>query len=231
MESGAQVAGGSIIYPAGYQKAIARLCRSHDVLLILDEIATGFGRLGNMAEDLAQDSQPDIVCFGKALTGGYFPLAVTLTTDSVFNEFLGDYSKNKHLCHGHTYTGNPVGCAAAIANIELYRKQRLIQKIRSNAAYLGSRIKEFWKSAIVADVRHKGLLVGIDLARDGRPLLLLRNREKVNYFVMRESLKRGVHLRPIGNVLLLIPPLAIHREHLDVMIDTYLEIIAEIERL
>ncbi|MCI0561950.1 MAG: adenosylmethionine--8-amino-7-oxononanoate transaminase [Nitrososphaera sp.] len=231
MESGAQIAGGAIVYPKGYQKELARLCRRYDVLLILDEIATGFGRLGNMVEYASQESPPDIVCFGKALTGGYFPLAVTLTTDRIFKEFLGDYSENKQLYHGHTFTGHPVGCAAAIANIELFQKTNLLQKIRSNAAYTGSRLNEFWKSKIVADVRHKGMLTGIELARNGKPLRLLKNREKVNYFIMRESLKRGVHLRPLGNILLLIPPLAIDRKHIDTMIDTYLEILAKIERL
>ena len=112
MESGAQIAGGAIIYPTGYQKKVARLCRDYDILLILDEIATGFGRLGNVVEYLAQRSQPDIVCFGKALTGGYFPLAVTLVTRRIFDAFLGKYRYNKHLYHGHTFTGHPTGCAA-----------------------------------------------------------------------------------------------------------------------
>ena len=121
MESGAQIAGGAIIFPKGYQKEVARICRDHDILLILDEIATGFGRLGNVIEYLAQRSQPDIVCFGKALTGGYFPLAVTLATRRIFDAFLGKYRYNKHLYHGHTFTGHPVGCAAALANLEKYQ--------------------------------------------------------------------------------------------------------------
>ena len=117
MESGAQIAGGVIIYPQDYQKRIAELCQKYDVLLILDEIATGFGRLGNMIEYMAQNSTPDIVCFGKALTAGYFPLAVTLTTNKIYESFLGEYSENKQFYHGHTFTGNPIGCATAIANI------------------------------------------------------------------------------------------------------------------
>ena len=114
MESGAQIAGGVSIFPRNYQNKVGELCRKYDVLLILDEIATGFGRLGNMLEYLEQKSYPDIVCLGKALTGGYSPLAVTLTTNSIFNAFLGKPTEYKQLYHGHTFTGNPIGCAPAI---------------------------------------------------------------------------------------------------------------------
>ncbi|MDQ3909620.1 MAG: aminotransferase class III-fold pyridoxal phosphate-dependent enzyme, partial [Thermoproteota archaeon] len=136
MESGAQIAGGAVIFPKGYQEKIAKLCRDYDILLILDEIATGFGRLGNIVEYRAQKSQPDIVCFGKALTGGYFPLAVTLVTRRIFDAFLGSYCKNKLLYHGHTFTGHPVGCAAALANIENYQNHNLIQQIEMSTKYI-----------------------------------------------------------------------------------------------
>lgn len=231
MESGAQIAGGAIIYPAGYQRKIAKMCREHDVLLVLDEIATGFGRLGNMIEYLAQKSQPDIVCFGKALTAGYFPLAVTMTTDRIFNAFLGKYSDNKHLYHGHTFTGHPVGCAAALANIELYEKHNLMQQINANAKYVASRLREFARSPIVADIRHKGLLAGIELARNGKPIVTLKNKERINYFIMHESLKMGVHLRPLGNIMMVIPPLAIGKRDLEKLLDTQLEILRKIEKL
>jgi adenosylmethionine---8-amino-7-oxononanoate aminotransferase len=120
MESGAQIAGGVIIYPDDYQKRIAELCQKYDVLFILDEIATGFGRLGNMIEYLSQNSVPDIGCFGKALTAGYFPLAATMTTNKIFESFLGEYSENKQFYHSHTFTGNQIGCTKALANIEEY---------------------------------------------------------------------------------------------------------------
>jgi adenosylmethionine---8-amino-7-oxononanoate aminotransferase len=231
MESGAQIAGGAIIYPTGYQRKIAKLCRYYDVLLVLDEIATGFGRLGNMIEYLAQRSQPDIVCFGKALTAGYFPLAVTLTTDHIFNAFLGKYSDNKHLYHGHTFTGHPVGCTAALANIELYEKQNLIHQINANARHIGSRLREFAKSPIVADIRHKGLLAGIELARNNKPVVMLKNKERISYFIMHESLRMGVHLRSLGNILMVIPPLAIGRRDLEKLLDVHLEILRKAERL
>jgi len=229
MESGAQIAGGVIIYPQDYQKKIAELCQKYDVLLILDEIATGFGRLGNMVEYISQGSPPDIVCFGKALTAGYFPLAVTLTTKKIFESFLGDYSENKQFYHGHTFTGNPIGCATAIANIEAYQRQNLIQQIRENGKHISNRLKELDSFNIIADIRHKGLLTGIELEKGGKPVEILKDNQRLNYFVMKESLKMGVFLRPLGNILMFIPPLAINKKDLDKIIDVQFELIKMIE--
>jgi adenosylmethionine---8-amino-7-oxononanoate aminotransferase len=229
MESGAQIGGGVIIYPDGYQKKISELCKKYDVLLILDEIATGFGRLGNMAEYISQRSIPDIVCFGKALTAGYFPLAVTLTTERIFDQFLGEYFQNKQLFHGHTFTGHPVGCAAALENIILYKKCNLIQHIKANGKYLKKRLHEFEKFSIVADIRYKGLLAGIELAKNGKPIQILKDKTKVNYFVMKESLKMGVFLRALGNIMIVIPPLAIDRNDLGILLDTQFKLLQKIE--
>ncbi len=231
MESGAQIAGGAIVFPKGYQKRIARLCRDYDILLILDEIATGFGRLGNVIEYLAQNSQPDIVCFGKALTGGYFPLAVTLVTRRIFDGFLGKYHYNRQLYHGHTFTGHPVGCAAALANIENYQKRDLMQHIKVSTQYIASRLPEFSKSPIVADIRHKGLLAGFELAKNNKPIVVLKNREIVNYFIMHQALKMGVHLRPLGNIMLLIPPLGIGKQDLEKLLNVQLKLLRKIEKL
>ena len=229
MESGAQIAGGVIIYPQHYQKRIAELCQKYDVLFILDEIATGFGRLGNMVEYIAQNSTPDIVCFGKALTAGYFPLAVTLTTNKIYESFLGEYSENKQLYHGHTFTGNPIGCATAIANIEAYQHQKLIQQIRQNSKHILYRLKELGSCNIIIDIRHKGLLTGIELEKDGKPIEILKDNQRLNYFVMKESLKMGVFLRSLGNILMFIPPLAINQKDLDKIIDVQFKLIKMIE--
>ena len=229
MESGAQIAGGVIIYPDGYQKKISELCKKYQVLLILDEIATGFGRLGNMAEYISQRSIPDIACFGKALTAGYFPLAVTLTSERIFDQFLGEYFQNKQFFHGHTFTGHPVGCAAALENIILYKKHNLIQHIKANGKYLEKRLREFEKFSIVADIRCKGLLAGIELAKNGKSIQILKDRTKLNYFVMNESLKMGVFLRTLGNVMIVIPPLAIDRKDLEILLDTQFKLLQKIE--
>ncbi len=229
MESGAQIVGGVIVYPQGYQKRIADLCQKYDVLLILDEIATGFGRLGNMVEYIAQNSIPDLVCFGKALTAGYFPLAVTLTTNKIYESFLGEYNENKQFYHGHTHTGNPIGCATAIANIEKYQSQNLIQQIRDNSKHISNRLKEVESSTIISDIRHKGLLTGIELKKNGKSIEILKGSQRLNYFVMEESLNLGVFLRPLGNILMFIPPLAINKKDLNKIIDVQFKIIEMIE--
>jgi adenosylmethionine---8-amino-7-oxononanoate aminotransferase len=200
-------------------------------LLILDEIATGFGRLGHIIEYISQNSQPDIVCFGKALTGGYFPLAVTLVTRRIFDAFLGKYHYNKHLYHGHTFTGHPVGCAAALANIENYRNHNLTSQIKLSSEYIASRLHEFSNSPIVGDIRHRGMLVGIELTKTNKPLVSLKNKEIINYFIMQESLKMGVHLRPLGNIMLLIPPLGVGKTDLEKLVNVAIKLLRKIEKL
>ncbi len=237
MESGAQIAGGVSIYPKNYQKRISELCKKYDVLLILDEIATGFGRLGNMIEYLSQSSKPDIVCYGKALNGGYFPIAVTLTTDEIYNKFLGEYDENKQLFHGHTFTGHPAGCAACIVNLEMYEKRNLIQQIRDNSKHIKKRLKVLEDYKSVHKIRHKGLLVGVELAREYKMSPVKRKKQSLSFidgvdlsnYIMKESLKRGVLLRSLGNIVTLIPPLAMPRNQLDILIDTIFDIIKAID--
>ena len=229
MESGAQIAGGILIYPNGYQKKISELCKKYDVLLILDEIATGFGRLGNLIEYTAQRSNPDIVCYGKALNGGYFPIAVTITTNEIYDQFLGSYLENKQLFHGHTYTGHPVGCAACIENINLYKKTNLIKQIRENASYIKTRFSEIQKSSLVKKIRHKGLLLGIELIdKNKKPLNFIENKS-LNHFILQESIKRGVYVRGLGNMLTAIPPLAIPRKELEKIMNVHIQVLNSIE--
>lgn len=226
MESGAQLAGGAIIYPDGYQKEIKKLCEKYGTLLILDEIATGFGRLGSMVEYIKQESMPDIVAFGKMLTAGYLPLAATLSTEEIYNAFLGEFDEYKQLFHGHTFTGNPIGCATAIANLELYKKEKLIENVRRKSKIIEKRLDEIEGYEIVGDVRHKGMLAGIELVNDKKSKRALRlKKERINYLIMRESLKRGVFLRPLGHIMLLVPPLAIPNKELDMLLDVAVEII------
>jgi adenosylmethionine-8-amino-7-oxononanoate aminotransferase len=224
MESGAQIAGGVSIYPRNYQKKISELCKKYDVLLILDEIATGFGRLGNMIEYERQKSIPDIVCYGKALNGGYFPIAVTLTTNKIYKAFLGNYKDNKQFFHGHTYTGHPVGCTACITNIDHYKKTNLIVQIQQNSIHVQKKLNKFYDLDIVSKIRHKGLLTGIDLVNGKKSLNFVQGLP-INYYIMKESLRRGVYLRTLGNILTIIPPLAIPRAKLDILIDVSYEIL------
>ncbi len=230
MESGAQIAGGGIIYKKDYQRRISEICKQYGLLFILDEIATGFGRLGNMVEYLAQRSRPDIVCLGKALTGGYSPLAVTLTTAEIYNAFLGSYTEAKHLSHGHTFTGHAVGCAAAITNLELFHKYNLIKRIRDNAVYLRRRLNEL-NSPIVANPRQKGLFAAFELQQNDKPITIMQKDEILQYFVMRESMKMGVILRPLGNTMVIIPPLAIPRRDLARIMDVQMSLVKRIEKI
>lgn len=229
MESGAQVVGGVNIYPSGYQKRINELCKKHDILLILDEIATGFGRLGNMIEYIAQESVPDIACFGKAITGGYFPLALTLTSKKIFQEFSGNLSDQKQLFHGHTFAGHPIGCTAVTENLKMYKENHLLDKIRSNSILLMKRLQEFRLIPIVKNIRWRGLLAGFDLVANSKPITMV-DKIPINYFVIRESLKRGVLLRSLGNTMIVIPPLAIDTHSLNKIMDTQLEIVLLINK-
>jgi adenosylmethionine---8-amino-7-oxononanoate aminotransferase len=236
MESGAQIAGGVRIYPNRYQMKVAHLCKKYKVLFILDEIATGFGRLGNMIEYLAQNSIPDIVCFGKSLTAGYSPLAVTLTTNEIFNKFLGDYAESKQLYHGHTYTGHTLGCCVASANIDLYQKHNLIDKIRSNSVYLKKKLEKIQNSCSIAKrSRSMGLLGAIDLVHNDKqnvePIEILKNKRRISSFILQESLKLGVFLRSLGNTILIIPPLAINKTDLRFLLEVIYELIQKVERL
>jgi adenosylmethionine-8-amino-7-oxononanoate aminotransferase len=151
-------------------------------------------------------------------------------TENILNAFLGKYSENKQLFHGHTFTGHPLGCAAALTNLNLYKKNNLMQQIRLNSKYLANRLGEFEKSSIVADIRHKGLLAGIELAKNGKPIQNMKNKKRINYFIMHESLKMGVFLRPLGNIMLIIPPLAINRNNLETLLDVQFTLLRKIEK-
>jgi len=166
MESGAQMAGGVIIYPKNFQQKIGQICKKNNVLLVLDEIATGFGRLGSMIEYRSQNCNPDIVSFGKMLTGGYLTFAATLTTKKIYDSFLGKFSEMKHLFHGHTYTGNPISAALSLKNLELYKKYNLINKIQKTSKIFQDRINEIHNLDLVGNIRHKGMVMGIELVKN-----------------------------------------------------------------
>jgi len=227
MESGAQVAGGVNIYPKNFQKRINILCKKYDVLFVLDEIATGFGRLGSMIEYKKQNCQPDIVSFGKMLTGGYLTFAATLTTRKISNSFLGKFSDSKHLFHGHTYTGNPIAASLALENIKLYEKIKLIQKIQKTSKVFENRAAEFYESDLVGDVRQKGMLMGIELTNIKD---LLKTKKSINKIIFEEGKKHNIFFRTLGNVIMLVPPLAISKKEINLLVDGALKTIKGISR-
>jgi len=219
MESGAQMAGGVIIYPKNFQKKISQICKKNDVLFVLDEIATGFGRLGSMVEYKSQNSIPDIVSFGKMLTGGYQTFAATLTTKKINDSFLGKFSEFKHLFHGHTYTGNPTAAALSLKNIELYEKYHLIEKIQKTSKVFENRINDISKLDMVGEIRHKGMVMGVELVQNKNSNKHLSSKISINKLVFDEGRKHQIYFRTLGNIIMLVPPLAISQKDLNFLID------------
>lgn len=218
MESGAQTAGGVIMYPDTFQSAASEICHKHDTLLVVDEVATGLGRLSHMAEYAAQQSSPDIVVYSKMLTAGYMPLAATLATDKIYDAFLGDYSEHLHLFHGHTFSGNPLGAAVANRNLELYTERQLLQHIQHISSIFADGLDVISDAKGVLDVRYRGLLAGIDVD-------IKCNTSSVNYTIYQTGRKNGIYLRTLGNTILVVPPLAISPEELSLILTGVLDTI------
>ncbi len=219
MESGAQMAGGVIIYPKGFQKKIRQLCKKYDVLFVLDEIATGFGRLGSMIQYEEQKSIPDISAFGKMLTGGYLTMAATLTNKKVFDSFSGEFNDWKHLFHGHTYTGNPIAAAVANENLKMYQKNNLIKKIQKTSKIFTKFYQEISEIDIVGDIRHKGMLMGIELVTNKSKKTPIKPKKSINKIFFEEGKKQGIYLRTLGNIVMLVPPLAISENELNLLLN------------
>jgi adenosylmethionine-8-amino-7-oxononanoate aminotransferase len=204
-----QGASGILTMPAGYLKGLADLCRRHDVLLIADEVATGFGRTGRMFACAHEGIEPDLMCLSKGLTGGYLPLAATLATQEVFDAFLGRYEEFRTFFHGHSYTANPLGCAAALASLEVFEQEDVLERIQP-------RIRHFWKllerelgdHPHVGEIRGRGLMAGLELVADRPTKAPYPLAAQVGNGVGRAARARGILIRPIGNVVVLMPPLA-----------------------
>ena len=219
MESGAQVAGGVIVYPKGFQQKINQLCKKYNILFVLDEIATGFGRLGSMVQYTEQKSTPDIVAYGKMLTGGYITMAATLTTKKIYDSFLGEFNDWRHLFHGHTYTGNPLAAAVANENLKMYQKYSLIKKIQKTSKIFERYYQEISELDIVGDIRHKGMLMGIELVSDKKKKSPIHPKKSINKIFFEQGKKQGIYLRTLGNIVMLVPPLAISEKELELLIN------------
>ena len=218
MESGAQMAGGVIIYPKEFQKKISKLCKKHDILFVLDEIATGFGRLGSMVQYQEQQSMPDIVAYGKMLTGGYLTMAATLASKKIYDSFSGEFNDWKHLFHGHTYTGNPIAAAVANENIHMYEKYNLIKKIQKTSKVFEKFYDEILEIDIVGDIRQKGMLMGIELVSNKEKKIPIKSKKSINKVFFEEGKKQGIYLRTLGNIVMLVPPLSIKDNELELLL-------------
>ena len=218
MESGAQMAGGVIIYPKGFQKKISELCKKYNILFVLDEIATGFGRLGSMVQYQDQKSIPDIVAYGKMLTGGYLTMAATLANKKIYDSFSGEFNDWKHLFHGHTYTGNPIAAAVANENLQMYEKHNLIKKVQKTSKIFENYSQEILDIDVVGDVRHKGMLMGIELVSNKKRKTPIRTKKSINKVFFEEGKKQGIYLRTLGNIVMLVPPLSIQENELELLL-------------
>jgi adenosylmethionine---8-amino-7-oxononanoate aminotransferase len=221
MEPLMQGAAGMWAQPVAYLQALHEICRRNEILFVLDEVATGFGRTGRMFACDHAGITPDIVCLAKGITGGYLPLAATLTSEEVFAAFLGEYKDFKTFFHGHTYTGNPLGCAAALANLELFQREKIVEKMQPAILYLHERLEEeFLPMSHVSDVRQWGFMVGIELVQDKAVRKSYPPEQRIGHRVIREARKRNVMIRPLGDIIILMPPLSITDAELALLLDT-----------
>ena len=224
-----QGAAGIIVHPEGFLKGVRELCDKYGVLLVCDEVATGFGKTGKMFACELEDVVPDIMAVSKGLTAGYMPLSATLTTDEVYEAFWGgDYGSNKTFFHGHTFTGNPLGCAVALKNIELFEEKNWPESLSGKIEFLHKKLdEEIRELPYVGDIRKKGFMVGIELVKDKKTKEPFSWKEDVGRRISRKIVEKGVFTRPLGPVLVMMPPLAISEEEIELMIKTYKEAILE----
>jgi adenosylmethionine---8-amino-7-oxononanoate aminotransferase len=218
MEPLVQGAAGMIVHPNGYLRAVRELCDRHDVLLILDEVATGFGRTGRMFACEHERVAPDLLCLAKGLTGGYLPLAATLTTERIYEGFLGEFEEFRTFFHGHTYTGNPLACAAALASLDVFQEERTLERLGPKIELLGRLLEPVASLPAVREVRRRGFMVGIEL--EARPIEL-----RMGHRVTLEARRRGAIIRPLGDVVVLMPPLAISDEDIRRLVEITAEAI------
>ncbi|MGC1272301.1 MAG: adenosylmethionine--8-amino-7-oxononanoate transaminase [Planctomycetaceae bacterium] len=225
-----QGAAGILVHPAGYLKRVRELTAAYGIPLIADEVAVGFGRTGTLFACEQEGVTPDFLCLAKGITGGYLPLAATLTTDAIYEAFLAPPHEAKTFFHGHTYTGNPLACAAALASLELFEQNDVLGNVRRNADRLAERLAVLNDHPRVAEVRQKGVMVGIELVQDRDGLAPFSPERRTGHLVTLAARRRGVILRPLGDVAVLMPAPAMPVEQIDRLCEIAVESIAEATR-
>ncbi len=203
-------AGGFIIQPKGFLQKIEELARKNGVHLLLDEVATGFGRTGRMFACEYENVNPDIMMVAKSISGGYLPISATLVSGDIFNAFIGSYNEYKTFFHGHTYTGNALSCAVSLENLNLIKKYKLIEHVQKMAKIFRSELIRFYDLPNVGDVRQIGLMCGIELIKDKNTKKEFPYKERVGYKITLIARKYGLFIRPLGNIIVLMPPLYIN---------------------
>jgi adenosylmethionine---8-amino-7-oxononanoate aminotransferase len=215
-----QCAAGMVMHPPGYLRGLRELTSRFNVLLIADEIAVGVGRTGTFVACEQEGVVPDILCLGKGLTGGYLPLSATITSDRIYSAFLGTHFQGRALYHGHTYGGNPLAAAAALATLDLFDEEQTLLNLRSKIARLGEHLCRLADRPHVWQVRQRGMIGALELTPDQATAASYPASERIGWRVCRAALARGVWLRPLGDVLYVMPPLAISLDELDQVMET-----------
>jgi adenosylmethionine-8-amino-7-oxononanoate aminotransferase len=221
-------AAGMIVYPVQYLKQAAALAKKYNVHLILDEVATSFGRTGKMFACQYASVQPDFICLAKGITSGTLPFAATLTTDKIYNAFYDDYENFKTFYHGHTYTANPLGCAAALATLEIFEQEKTLQKVKTLIPVFHSALEKFRPLPFVGDVRCIGMVGAVELVRDKKTKQPFDIRERIGWQIFQNGLREHLILRPLGDVIYLFLPLSITKAQLNDILKRTFKIIANL---
>ncbi|MBM7587893.1 adenosylmethionine-8-amino-7-oxononanoate aminotransferase/lysine--8-amino-7-oxononanoate aminotransferase [Bacillus pakistanensis] len=218
VESIIQGAGGMNIMPKGYLKGIEKLCRKYEVLLIVDEVATGFGRTGKMFAVEHEGVEPDIMTVAKGITAGYLPIAATLTTEEIYQAFYDDYTSLKTFFHGHSYTGNQLGCAAALANLEIFEKEQLVQQVQMKSKLIETLLEPLSEHPHVGDIRQLGMICGIELVKDKEKKIPFEWSQRIGYWTTIKMRELGMLTRPVGDTIVFMPPLVTSEKELEEMV-------------
>jgi adenosylmethionine-8-amino-7-oxononanoate transaminase len=221
-----QAAGGMIVYPVEYLKRLAALVSHHRVHLILDEVATGFGRTGRMFALEHAGISPDFLCLSKGLTAGYMPMAATITTDDVYNAFYADYKEGKTFFHGHTFTANPLACSAALASLEIFEQENVLIGLQDKISALQSGINIFGELPRVGDVRGIGMVAAIEMVMDRKTRTTFPAEKRVGQVIYKEGLKKGLILRPLDDIVYLFLPLSVTVDQIEDILDRSFEVIS-----
>ncbi len=220
IEPRVQGAGGMIVAPEGHLAEVRRLCDQYDVLLIADEVATGFGKTGRMFACDLEDIAPDILVMGKGITGGYLPLSATMTTDRVYGAFYDAHVKEKTLFHGHTYGGNPLACAAALASLDIFESEPVLERVRERAAELAGLLQDALGAyPSIGEVRQQGLMAGVELVDDRATKAPPPAEAMAGWRACLAAREKGVFLRPLGDTVVVMPPLSIGRDELSEIVE------------
>ncbi|MFA5891428.1 MAG: adenosylmethionine--8-amino-7-oxononanoate transaminase [Actinomycetota bacterium] len=209
-----QGAAGIVTAPDGHLRRVTEIARARGILVIVDEVATGFGRTGTMFACEQESVEPDLMCVGKGITGGYLPLSATLATEEIFSAFLGAPEEHKTLYHGHSYSGNPLAAAVALANLDVFERERTLEHVAEIEVLLGELLAPLAEHPHVGEIRRRGMMVGIELVADRATKEPFDEALQMGAAVARAARARGAIIRPLGDVVVLMPPLAISREEL-----------------